>query len=281
MLLLAMLLAGQAPAAPACDKASLDAAVKTAATALEHKDLAGARATMNPFLLCPVDSGQAYIAHVLAADIAAREGNWQPVRALLATAGIHSEVTLGARVQLLRMRADQGLGDPAAFATDRGLTLVANDARLTGLGQKVETFRVPAGEVTAYRAAFDQGSFHRVLAFVATPDDKAAYPVTVMLTDDPNAAAMLKAAGLARPGAGAADAHAWFIDLYQCSSHSNITPPAMDRQHEPDYAAVKARVVEALSAKDAFAAGPPERGFCASANWLMPGFGVRRSATAP
>ena len=169
------------------------------------------------------------------------------------------------------MRADQGLGEADTFAADRALTMVANDATLTAAGEKVETFRVPGADVTAYHTLFDQGGFHRVYTFVAVPDDKAAYPVSVMLTDDRSTGAVMKQLGLGGGGSG----HAWFIDLYQCSGHRNLVPPSTPIDRQPDYALVRARVVATLSAPGAFAAGPPERGYCASANWIAPGFGLR------
>ena len=270
-MLAAMILALAAAPAANCAPAEVAAAINAALAARKGRDGDAAAAAIAPAAACPVTSGQAYSAHVLAAELAADRADWPAVRRLLAGIDMHPEMTLGARVRFLLMRADQGLGDAAAFTADRALTVVANDAKLSAAGRKLETFRVPAGEVSAYRAEFDQGGFHRVYQFIAVPDDPAAYPASVMLTDDQSTAAMMKQMGL---GGGAA--HAWFLDLYRCSNHATLAPPAAPDGKEPDYALVKARVVAALSAPDAFAATPPQRGLCASANWLAPGFGLRK-----
>lgn len=278
----AMLLAASdvpaADAPAACAPAAVEAALRSVGAAMERKDEAAARAAIAPAAACPVTNGQTYAAHIFAADLAARRDDWGAVRALLTDTGVHAETLLGIRAQFLKMRADQGLGDAAGFLGDRGLTVAANDARLTAAGEKVETFRAGTASVTAYRTPLDQGSFHRVLEFIAVPDDQAAYPVSVMLTDDRSAAIMMAQmkGGAAGGAAKGADAHAWFVDLYTCTRHSALAPVGAPNGAEPGYAAVKARVVEALGAPGALAAPPPEHGACSGASWLMPGFGLRR-----
>ena len=215
--------------------------------------------------------GTTYAAHVLRADVAVREGDWPTARAMLAGVAVHPEAQISALAGFIRLRADQGLGDAAAFTRDRADLLAADDARLGAIGRKVETFRVGAVQVAAYEAAVDQGAFHRTLEFIVTPDDPAAYPASILLTDDRNAINIQQELG--KPGAAKPE-HAWFIDLYTCPRHATLAPPAQPFGPSPSYADVRARVTATLAdASLSRASPPPERLSCPTAAWLLPGLG--------
>lgn len=256
-----------------CAASTLQPSLQQAATALAHKDLATAKAAISPAAACPAVDGVTYAAHVLRADLATREGDWATARQMLNGVGLHAESSLSAHAGFLRLRADQGLGDAAAFAADRTALLAANTARLTALGRKVETFRVGAAQVTAFEAPVDQGGFHRTLEFIVTPDDANAYPVSILLTDDRTALSLQQA--LSKSAAPTAS-HAWFIDLYTCNQHSTLPPPAQPFGLPPAYGEVKARVVSTLADATLVAAAPPPEGAsCGTAAWLLPGLGQR------
>ncbi|UAK22944.1 hypothetical protein [Sphingomonas nostoxanthinifaciens] len=246
-----------------CAPADIQAALRTAIPAMGANDPAKARIALAPIENCPVDGNASYIAHVMRADIAAREQDWVTARAMLANVAVHPEHGLSALAGAIRLRADQGLGDAPAFAADRAALLAAQDGELARAGRKVESFRTGAARVDAYQAEFDQGGFHRMVEFVVTPDDTSAYPVAIMLTDDRTALQLGTA--LAKPGQPA-PAHVWFVDLYTCGGHSTLGPVKQPLGADaPDYAEVKAKAVAALADGRAIAATPPLPGACPGA----------------
>ena len=272
-MLFAIALAAATAIAPSasCSGVDLRPGLKAAAAALSRKDLEAAQAAIAPAAACPVADGVTYAAHVLRADIAVREGDWTTARTMLAGVAVHPEAGLSARAGFIRLRADQGLGDAAAFAADRAALLSADDARLSAIGRRVETFRIGFAQVAAYEAALDQGAFHRTLEFIVTPDDPAAYPSSILLTDDRGAIGIEQAT--AKPGAPKPE-HAWFIDLYTCARQATLSPPAQPFGPAPAYADVRARVSATLSdASLTRAALPPDRLSCPTAMWILPGLG--------
>ena len=190
-----------AAASPSCEAKEIGGVIEAALAARKGHDPVSAAAAIAPAAACPVRSAQAYGARVLAAGIAGNRADWPAVRQLLAGIAMHPEMTRGARLRFLLLRADQGLAEAETFAADRALTMIANDARLFAAGNKLEAFRLPGAEVTAFHTLVNQGGFHRMYEFVALPEDEAAYPVTVMLTDDQSTGAVMKQLGLNRGGA--------------------------------------------------------------------------------
>ena len=260
--------------ADACAAAALQPAVAQAAAAVGRKDLAAAKTLIAAAAACPVRDGATYAGHVLRADIAVREGDWVGALSVLPADPPHAETSLGARAAFLRLRADQGLQDAGAFKRDRNDMLTADDAGLASAGRRVETFRTAVASVAAYAAPIDQGAFHRVLEFIVTPDDPAAYPVSIQLTDDVQAdkiQAELSKGAVAPP-------RIWFLDLYTCSAHATLPPtPAPADGSQPSYAETKARVLAALADDSAVTVkAGPDRLSCPSAHWIMPGFGAHR-----
>lgn len=257
----------------ACAPSVVQPAVQAAAEALKRKDVAAAKAAIAPAAACPVRDGPSYAAHVLGADVASRAGDWATVRNLLDGVRILPEAGIGAHTEFLRLTADQGLGDAAAFARDRTAMLAANDRGLAAAGRRVETFQAGGAQVSAYEATVDQGSFHRVLEFVIAPDAPFAYPASILLTDDQGAIGLFP---LPKSQGSGEAAHAWFLDLYTCSSHSTLPPPAAPSGAQAGYAEVKARVIATLSASPPIAApATPPAGGCWSAGWILPGFGAK------
>ena len=263
-----------APTAP-CSPAVVDPSLQIAVADRRARDVAGAKATIEAASRCPVRDGPTYGAHVLRAELAAEEQDWATVRAMLAGVPLHPETSIGARAAFLDLRVYQSLGNAKAFTALRTIVLTLNDAALIAAGgHKRETFAVPGGTVAAYDAAIDQGAFHRVYEFVATPTDPAAYPVTIQLTDDRSAIAIAKS--LAKPDARAVD-HVWFVDLYTCDRHMTLTPPGNRTGDQPSYDEIRARVVATFADPSLLAAAPPpEKSECRSGIWILPGFGAPR-----
>lgn len=273
--MLALLIAldlATAPASP-CSGAAIAAALQTAIARADAKDAAAAKAAIAPVATCPATTVGAFSAHVLRADLAVREGDWAAATAALDGIGHHPELRVARLAGFLRLRADQGTGDAAAFARDRAALVAANDAALAAAGRRVETFRAGAATVTGYEAAIDQGAFHRTVEFIAVPDDPAAYPASVLLTDDRTAVQV--AGELAKPGEPKRE-HVWFFDLYTCGAHSTLSPPVAG-DAPPSFADLKTRVV-ALGTSGAFtpAGPPPDKAVCWSSQWLLPGLGSGR-----
>jgi len=266
--LLALLLASAAP--DACAPDALRPSLEFAEKALAAKDLDAARRALAPAAACPVRDGITFVAHVLRADVAVRQGDWPTARAMLAGVGVHPENGVSGRAGFLRLRADQGLGDSAAFTADRDALIAADDRKLAANGGKVESFVVPGGRVDAYRTALDQGGFHRVYEFIVTPDDPAAYPVSIQLTDDQVAAQLIAGQGKGSKESG----HAWFLDLYYCQGHSTLPPVAApNAATPPDYATVKAVVQTTLADRELLKAAPPPSANCGGALWILPALG--------
>ena len=259
-------------APPACTAAAMRPAVAAAAKALAAKQLTAANTAVAPVLACPVVDGVSYTGHVLGAEIAVARQDWAAGRAALAGVGVHPESPLSARAGFLRLRADEGLGDAAAFTADRAALLAANDARLAAAGRRIETFRAGATQVQAYEAAVTQGTFHRIMEFIATPDDPAAYPIAILLGQDDAADQVAKELDAAKPGA--AKPAMWFLDLYTCGTHATLaTPPVGDAP--PPYTDMKAKAVAALEERAQQArsvAGP--NAACFGGRWLLPGLGA-------
>jgi hypothetical protein len=255
----------------ACTPAALEPAVKAAAAAMQTKDWTGAKAALGAGPDCPVRDGATYVVHAMRASIASHEGDWAGVRAALAALALPPELGLSARVGLLRLAADQALKDPNAFAHDREALLAADDARLAAVGRRVERFHAGGATVTAYETSVQQGAFHRVMEFVITPDDPAAYPASIQLTDDAGAMKVAQALnhGPDQP------THDWFLDLYTCTAHATLPRPGKAFGDQPDYTAVKAQVMASLSAPIAFTPAAAPEGGCFTAPWLLPGFGAR------
>lgn len=252
-----------------CSPDLLRPALGAALTAMRAKDEPAAAAALAKGAACPVTDGFSYAAHVLRADLAVHQGDWRTASALMAGVGVHPENGLSGRAGMIRLRADQGLGDADAFTTDRDALIAANDRRLSAKGGKVESFRVAGGRVDAYRAPVDQGAFHRVLEFVAVPDNKAAYPVSVLLTDD-----VLAAQLMAKKAVGAPAPHAWFLDLYTCAARSTLPPVASPAAATaPAYAEVRQRVTALFADGKLLAAEAPPAGSCETGLWLLPALG--------
>jgi hypothetical protein len=259
------------PVSPVCSNSAAQPLVQQAAKALDHKDFVAAKTAIDPVAACPANSAVTYAAHVLRAEIAVREEDWATARAMLTGVSIHPEASLSARAGLIRLRADQGLNDAPAFAADRAALIDANEKSLLVAGHKIESFRVGAANVTAFDASFDQGSFRRVMEFIVVPDDQAAYPASILLTDDQGAIRLQKA--LVKSGETAPE-HAWFVDLYTCPAQSTLPMAGKMFGPQPSYSEVKAKVVVALA--DGTVAGiktPPPRSICGTAPWLLPGLG--------
>ena len=277
-MLFALLLGfGISAASPsACSPATVDTAIKATLTAQKANDRAAAKVAITPAAACPVKDGATYAAHVLRASIAVGEEDWVTGRAMLSGLKLHPEIGLGAEAAFLQLRIDQGLGDANAFTTDRAAMLAANDAGLREAGgRKRESFIVTGGMVAAYEASIHQGAFLRVYEFVATPDDPAAYPVTIQLTDDQQAASLQSL--FAKSGDKAGPAHSWFIDLYTCNQHVTLAPPKAALGAQPEYDEIKARVVETFADPKLLTAGaPPEKVSCMAGRWILPGFGQTR-----
>lgn len=267
--LLLLLDLATAPPAP-CAPATVATKVVAAAPLLGKRDLAGATAALGEAGNCPATSYSAFAAHVIRGEIAIAGGDWSGARAALDGVGLHPEVSLSARAGFIRLRADQGLGDAAAFIRDRAALVAANDAKLAAAGRRLETFRAGSASVTAYEAAVDQGAFHRTVEFIAVPDDAAAYSVAILLTDDRNAVTV--SGELAKPGEPKRE-HVWFFDLYSCALHSTLSPPIVN-DTPPATADLKARVIALFAdAKLTAAAPPPDKAICFSNIWLLPGLG--------
>jgi hypothetical protein len=265
-----LLLLDLATAAPGpCAPAAIAARVQAAAPLLGKRDLAGAGVALGSAGSCPATSYPAFVAHVLRGEIAIGAGDWAGARAALADVALHAEVALSARAGFVRLRADQGLNDAAAFARDRTMLVTANDAMLTAAGRRIETFRAGTASITAYEATVDQGPFRRTVEFVVVPDDLAAYPVSILLTDDRTAVAM--SAQMATPGEAKRE-HVWFLDLYTCGQHSTLLPP-IATDMPAAYDSLKARVVATLATVSLAAAPPPDHTACWSSAWLLPGLG--------
>jgi hypothetical protein len=268
-----------APPAP-CSPAAVEPALNAAATANQNRDFKGAERAIAAASACPVRDGPTYGAHVLRAELAVGDGDWTTARTMLSGLGVHPESTLGARAAFLQLRVDQAAGDATSFTAERDAALAANEARLLAAGgHKLEGFTVPGGTVAAYDAFINQGSFHRVYEFVATPNDPAAYPATIQLTDDQAAASL--DAFLNKKGDKSAPAHVWFIDLYTCNRHTTLTPPKIITGAQPDYEEVKARVTATFADSALLAvAPPPEKTACMAGMWILPGFGQQRKPTS-
>jgi hypothetical protein len=271
--MLALLLASLLPdAADACAPDRLRPSLEVASKAFQAKDLNAARTALEPVAACPIKDGITYVGHVLRAEVAVRQADWNTARAMLAGAGIHPENGFAGRAGFFRLRADQGLGDARAFTADRDALIAANDQRLAANGGRVERFAVPGGHVDAYRTGVDQGSFHRVYEFIATPDDPAAYPVSVQLTDDHTVDENWAVLNKTQP----AQAHPWYLDLYACGGHATLKPVATTAGADrPDYASVKAAVQDALADGKLLKASPPPPADCGGALWVLPGIGGR------
>ncbi len=255
-----------------CAVATVSQAVEAAVGHLKQHDAAAAKADLAPVAACPTTSYPAFAAHVFRAGLAVDEQDWPTAQAALAGVGIHPEVPLSGRAAFLRLRADQGVQDAAAFTRDREAVVAANDARLAAAGKRLETFRAGTATVTAYDAPVTQGAFSRVFEFVAVPDDPAAYPASIQLTDDRAAAAMN--AQMAKPDQPK-PVHVWFLDLYTCNQHSTLMLPAgtVATGPAPAYDAVKAQVVAVLATTRLVAEPPPAKGACFASAWLLPGIG--------
>ena len=272
---LALALAALDPSSP-CAPSNLQSSIQQAASAVVRKDLAAAKSAIAGSLDCPADSAPAYSAHILAADIAAQQGDWRAARAALPKVDILPQSSLSPKAGFIRLRADQGLADVAAFARDRAALIAENDARLEAGGRRLEVFRVTGAQVTSYQASVDQGDFHRVLEFIVAPDDRAAYPASILLTDDRSGVRISK--DLAEAGAGAA-AHVWFIDLYTCPQQRTLQDRAQEVGSQPTYQAVKARVIAALEdSKATIIEVPSTSQGCSTAKWILPGLGFNLDA---
>ena len=278
LLALALLLdLAAAPASP-CAPATVQPALDAAFSASQAKDLAGAKAAIASAATCPVKDGPTYGAHILRATIAAAEQDWSTAHAMLGGLNLHPESgPLGARAAFLQLRVDQAVGDQKRFAADRATILATNEARLLAFGgHKRESFAVPGGTVAAYDAPVDQGSFHRVYEFVATPTDPEAYPVTIQLTDDRGALSLQSA--IAKNGSKPI-AHVWFLDLYTCDRQATLPPPRQPTGDQPGYDEIKARVVATFADPKLLAAAPPpDKSACPTAMWILPGFSQQRKA---
>ena len=263
-----------------CDPATISSHVQSASALVAKKDLAGAKRAIDPVASCPTTSYPAFVARVVRGQVAVGEGDWAAARAALDGVDVHPEVPLSAMAGFLRLRADQGLNDTAAFARDRAALLMANDSFLRHLGDRlIEIFRVGNAEVTAYAAPVDQGPFRRVTEFIVVPDDRAAYPASITLTDDRQTLTIARE--MAAKNNGPQPNHVWFVDLYTCNKHATLQQVSGDVP--PDYAALKARVLAAVvdPAIIAVSAGP-DRAMCFSAKWILPGLGRSlSSASAP
>jgi hypothetical protein len=277
-MLLAFMLALDISATPPtpCSRAAVEPALNAALAASKAKDVAAAKNAIAPAVACPVTDGPTYAAHVLRASLAVGEQDWLTARTMLSGLGLHPESGLGAEAAFLQLRVDQAVGDAKGFTAHRAAMLAADETNLLSAGgRKRESFAVPGGTVTAYEASIDQGAFHRVYEFVATPNDPAAYPATIQLTDDREATGLQ--ALLAKPGDKAAPAHAWFIDLYTCNHHSTLAPPKDPFGAVPGYDELKARVVATFADPALLAATPPpEKTSCMAGKWILPGFGQQR-----
>ena len=267
-LALATLIDLSSPPTAACG----DEMVRTALIAAQahlKTDPAAAEAEVTPFAACPDRSAPTYAAHVLKAELATHRGDWAAAGRAMTNVGLHPEAPISARAGFLRLRADQALGDAAGFARDRAALLAADDAVLSRLGRRVERFHVGTTTVTAYEARVVQGPFVRVFEFIATPDDPAAYPASVVLTDD-RSAAEFKAPG--RP----AHEHAWFFDDYTCDGKGSGSPKDMFGP-QPDYAEMRDVASKAFAAPLPVKA-PPDKDACWTGQWILPGLGAHPPA---
>lgn len=254
----------QAAPATACGDDTVRAALRAAQGHLQA-DPAAAEADVSAAATCPERSAPTYAAHVLKAELAVHRGDWTAAARALSGVGLHPEAPISARAGFLRLRADQGLGDAAAFTRDRAALLAADDAALTRLGRRVERFHVGASTVTAYEARVVQGQFVRVFEFIAAPDDPAAYPASVVLTDDRGGAER------AAPGQPV-PAHVWFFDDYTCDGKGSGSPKDMFGP-QPSYADTRAVVATAFAAPLPVKP-PPEKDACWTAQWILPGLGA-------
>ena len=268
-----------------CSPIDAQVAVNLALEARKARDPAGAQARLAPVIAgCGPETDAGYLTRTLAADTAAGAGDWKAVRPLLASMGDRPG-PLSARVAFLRLAADKALGDAAAFAADRAALLAANDAGLAARGRRVESFAAGPYTVAAYEAPVTQGAFKRLLEFVAAPSDPAAYPVTVMLTDD-TGVDKVAAELAAKPGASAPAGRVYFVDLYTCGLHTTLSQRTVPPGAPPPYAEVKAAVAQALAAPPNPARAEPAgaamaSGPCSGAQWLAPGLGLARDRTSP
>ena len=270
--LLLLLDLGTASPAAVCLPSAIVTQVQAAQKLMASKDTAGATATIDAAARCPATSYPAFVAHVVRADLAVAQGDWTAARVALDGLEVHSEAKLSARAGFLRLRTDEGLGDVAAFARDRAALIAANDAALQALGRRLETFRAGAATVTVYEAMVDQGPFRRTAEFIIVPDDPAAYPASILITDDRQAAVIGKQ--LAKPGEAKPE-HAWFLDLYTCGQHATLRPPIMKDAATPDTVATKAQIVTLL-ATPLTGTTSAERAVCFASGWILPGLGAAR-----
>ncbi|QYE35521.1 hypothetical protein KZX46_05975 [Polymorphobacter sp. PAMC 29334] len=238
----------------------------------------GAKTALDGAVQCPVANYPAYLAHILRADLAVREGDWATAAASLVKVEIHPEAKLSARAGFLRLRADLGLNDKVAFARDRAALVQANENELAQAGRRIETFHAGSAAVSSFEAAIDQGQFHRTVEFIIVPDDPVAYPASMQLTDDRQAVQV--SAGLAKPGA-AKPAHVWFVDLYTCLRHSTLAPPIIG-DAAPTYPELKAQLIARLADGTVTSAVPSAtNAICASTPWILPGLGRVRASRPP
>jgi len=266
----ALLLAIAQQSAEGCAPVAIQQQVSAAADALARNDLATAKTVIASAAACPVENAPAYYAHVLRAEIAAKESDWPTVQSMLGNVTFHPELKISPRAATFLLRADKALNDTKAFAAHRTGIIAGNDWMLSAIGKKIETFRAGKATVVAYEANVPQDALHRALEFIIIPDDPQDYPRSVLLTDDVGAAQIQ--AELKLPAG-----HVWFVDGYDCRGHTTLEmlPPSAE---QPGYAAVKAIVIKSIEGKASGVSSTelPNGEMCTTISWILPGLGATR-----
>ena len=271
-----LLLAAAAALASDCSPMATQEKINAAAEAM-RADLSLAKSIIIPVLSCPPDNSAAYYAHVLRAEIAVREKDWVSARSTFNKVGFHPESKISVRAASFILQADAMTKNAKLFAADRAGIVAGNDAVLSSLGGRIETFNAGGAAVTAYETPVTQGSLHRVLEFIIVPDDASSYPRSILLTDDREAVTVEAELGQANSSKKIDGGHVWFIDAYDCSGHETLAIVPGTKQ--PVYEAVKVRVLQRLSGEKGSVSSltVPDNGSCAALSWILPGLGARPS----
>lgn len=215
------------------DEAAIDGLWTRAAAAFEAGQHATAAASADRIITACGEAAPSWHARVMRALIAADDGDGKLAARLLQPVPRPAPAPIGAYSSFVALRAHAVAADWTAFARERdGLTAAAVQA--LSRGRTVDRFTAGGARVAALDVDLPVGPLRSRRAFLVTPADPRALPLTIHLTTGEDVL------GSGKP--------AWFLDEYRCDGRSTLKYfDASDTP--PDAAGVRRLVVERLEGR--------------------------------